>query len=768
MDYILFEQHAVEFLASRREYQSTEYDEGNFFVELIRTPKQAISWLNNRLQVKWTKNGVMFIGQSPNKTILVIDLTTCDLLRREQDNPDNLLLVLQRMFRAAIRIWNHQPFTGLERVNHSKLILFPFPYNINKRNNKRLVIEREPNTPDLLAQGLFYPLLVYKYNDNDVVSGIEETPDTSILNSAGTDYIRILPSMITQERQDTNDSIPKEQIKDILTHTHTTDLGFRYRNFQQQCSTLTKKQTEVVFSPSENRPIRIVGPAGTGKTTSMILRAYRLLTEAKQSHESRNIIFITHSESSRYESEETFRLLDYAETFLRPSAQQSIEFITLLSYCKRYRKIDDVQTIDDDAADAKEYQLMLIKDSYEEVKTSDYKLYKPFLSKNFRTVLDNTPDNVLVSLFQHEFSLQIKGRADGTWEGYKDLSPIPNGLPVCPDETWQDKQFVFSVFRQYEKRLKSLAVYDTDDIAIESLMSLNAPIWRRERSEYGYDDIFVDEIHLFNQNEQHIFHFLTKSRGQTPICFALDYSQSIGDQGDLSNSYLEKVLSGQAKKYQYNYVFRSSEYIVHFCKSLIASGVLLFHTGFLDPYSKNEGDFTLIGDDPGQLPCLIMTRGEESMLDALKPQIDHLCKTLQCKNHQIAIISFDDSYLKADQIKRMEEKIGRRLYYLEGRSIGKINDAKNSQSVIITSPYNINGLEFAAVILLGVDGARVPQAVEVGDISKNYLLYKAYNMLYLSASRAANAIVILGNNQNGISECLDHSLSVKTLNQINT
>ena len=766
MNYILFEQNAIEYLASHREYQSVEYDEGQALVDLFRQPNPNISFLGHQLQVTWAESGVILAGVNPTQTILTIDLDSCDLLKIESGSPDNLLLVLQRMFRAAIRIWNRQPFTGIERVNHSKLIVFPFSYNLNKRNNKRLVIEREPNCPALLNSGISFPLLVYKYNDDDFGAGVEETPDPSVLNQAGIEYLQSFPYLAQTDPRQAGNLPSQEPIKDIFAQAYRTDKGFRYQSFQKQYDGLTKKQQEVVMSPDLNRPIRIVGPAGTGKTTSMILRAYRLLSEAEEAGLPERMIFITHSDSTRYEAEETFRLLDHTGKYLSPVAQQSIEFITLLSYCKRYRNIDDIQTIDQDAADAKEYQLMLIEDSYHEVKETDYKSYRNALSSGMKAILDSTPENILISMLQHEFSIQIKGRASGLMENYKELPSIKNGLPVSTDEKYCDKRFVFSIFRQYERRLKAMAAYDTDDIAIESLMSLNAPIWRRERADYGYDDVFVDEIHLFNQNEQHIFHFLTKDHESTPICFALDYSQAIGDQGDPSDSYLERVLSREATSYDCDYVFRSTEYIVNFCRSLIASGVLLFQATFLNPYRKEDGNSALIGDDPGQCPQLIMALDEEPMLDALKPQIDHFRKTLQCKNHQIAIITFDEHYLKEDQVQRIQQKIGQNLYCLNGRNIGTIQEAKSSQSIIITSPYNVNGLEFSAVILLGVDGARVPPVVGVNDVSRNYLTHKAYNMLYLSASRASHGIVILGNRQNRTSECLSHSLSVQALEEV--
>ena len=82
--------------------------------------------------------------------------------------------------------------------------------------------------------------------------------------------------------------------------------------------------------------------------------------------------------------------------------------------------------------------------------------------------------------------------------------------------------------------LQSQGTFDVDDVTIEAISHLNAPFWRRKRQNDGYDYIMVDEMHLFNLNEQSVFHFLSKdiSSKEIPICFALDYSQAIGDRGN--------------------------------------------------------------------------------------------------------------------------------------------------------------------------------------------------------------------------------------------
>lgn len=88
-------------------------------------------------------------------------------------------------------------------------------------------------------------------------------------------------------------------------------------------------------------------------------------------------------------------------------------------------------------------------------------------------------------------------------------------------------------------------------------------IWRRERRDSGFDYIFVDEMHLFNINEQHVFHYLTKSaeQKQIPICFALDYGQAIGDRGNTNRDYIETAF-GEVERNDYKTVFRCSPFTI--------------------------------------------------------------------------------------------------------------------------------------------------------------------------------------------------------------
>ena len=75
------------------------------------------------------------------------------------------------------------------------------------------------------------------------------------------------------------------------------------------------------------------------------------------------------------------------------------------------------------------------------------------------------------------------------------------------------------------------------------------------------------------------------------------------------------------------------------------------------------------------------------------------------------------------------------------------------------SSISINGLEFHGVIMLGVDEGRVPQIYGTSDISKHFIMYSAYNTLYLAISRARFMVTLMGSQLNGRSSCLEHSIS---------
>lgn len=762
LNYLLFDEYAISTYVSENRLQSIEYPEGAKFIEHLHRQHSSEIFCNTKIE--YTKDGILFVGrkkQQPvaadaGKHIFCIDLTSCALLQ-EETNPARLLTVVQRAFRLTLKIWNNYPFTFSERVNETKSILFPF--SITDRH--RLVIERSCSVSRLENRDLSFPLLAYKYNA-DEPGQMADVVHTEVLRNAGEAYLEV--RYLLQTQIETALSAPSNETADVpLGHIKTAAevdrKDFVFWPYEYQLHQLTETQKKVVEYESLNSPLRVDGAAGTGKTISLILRAYRLLMLHHEQDIAFRILFFAHSESTSQRNQEFFGLYPDSQYYLNPESKQTIQFITLFSFCKTFAHIDDTAVVENNAADAKTYQLMLIDEVVTKaLKSNRIKTYRPLISSDVATLFDPkvTDRATLVNMLQHEFSVQIKGRTDCSIESYLELEALPNGIPC---KTKPEKELIFSLFNDYQDMLQAQGSFDVDDVTIEAISRLNAPFWRRKRQTAGYDYIMADEMHLFNLNEQSVFHFLSKdlSSKDIPICFALDYTQAIGDRGDLSKDYIARGSFGKVKEQRLHTLFRNSPAIADFCASVAASGTLMFGVAFSDPYGNVQYHSNHAEEQKMQVPTLHMYPNDDAMLTDLSARINELMRDLQCKQKDIAVISFEGKWLSAEGINLLEAKTGKKFHLLD------CCNQLDTEKYTLASPYAINGLEFQAVILLGAYEGRLPQTAGTGDISHHFLLYSAYNMLYLSASRAKYRVIIMGSEMQGISSCLEHSLQTEML-----
>lgn len=756
MKYILFEKSAVELMINNPALQSMEFPASEKFVNFLR--EKSDDFLLKDISHRCEKEGIIFCGKEATKTFLLFDLEKCKMMEKTDDS--ELLIVLQKTFRFAVRFWNRQAFTNCEKIFKNKTVIFPFPFSIGSAY--RIVLERNPSDRRLNIRGINNCLLAYKYGEEGASSSEDENPDLSIYRKGGESYLEHIQELRREIIEQKSKYESKADDSDSSIHVYLSNnmissSEFKYMNYEKQVKNLTTTQSSIVNCQDMNSPIRIEGPAGTGKTAALVLRAIKLLSDAEKNDKELFITFFTHSKST--ESIVTQMIAHLAKPdWLNLDNLQRINVTTLQGYCAAYVGIQDTQIIDLDASEAKQYQLLLIQDAYSKMCGAVFNTYKYIMSEDAVAFYENEEENKIILMLQHEFSIRIKGMAEGDLERYKKLDSQKNGIPLVNDA---DKEYVYSIFKEYQQSLETQSVYDTDDIILEALARLNAPLWRRARVKEGIDYLLVDEMHLFNLNEQQVFHFLTKDGEQKkiPICFALDYGQVVGERGNIKENYIENTLAeGQTLRQEFSTVFRSSQQIAELCASITASGALLFD-GFINPYKYCESSFTAREEEMCEIPQLLMYKNDTEMKESLEKHIKKYVNKYKCQPCEIALVFFDEEML----LKNYTQFIGK-------YSVNYINGRKNSQfgtdpsKVICTLPEYINGLEFKCVILVAVDEGRVPQN-GLCDISSSFLKYSALNKLYLSCSRAQYSVLILGNKLRGISSCLQHSLAKGALTQ---
>lgn len=125
LKYWLFNESAVENIINESQFQSIEFPLGLEFIKLLRSGENKFSTLD--IHTYQDGQGIVFSGKDISKKVLIFDLINCDILWATDSD---ILFILQKAFRSAIRIWNGYPLTSSEKLSKdNNIVLFPFPYS---------------------------------------------------------------------------------------------------------------------------------------------------------------------------------------------------------------------------------------------------------------------------------------------------------------------------------------------------------------------------------------------------------------------------------------------------------------------------------------------------------------------------------------------------------------------------------------------------------------------------------------------------------------
>ena len=423
---------------------------------------------------------------------------------------------------------------------------------------------------------------------------------------------------------------------------------------------------------------------------------------------------------------------------------QFLNLTTLQQLCGElmHRDISETEFLDRDAMESKHLQLMHVEDALQQTLTVAYETYKRFLSPSFDKYLQSTDIELMAEMFQHEISVVIKGRAEENLENYKKVPALKYGLPTVTDD---DRSFVWQVFRRYQEQLQKAAQFDTDDIVLSTIGQLDTPVYRRRRAKVGYDAIYIDETHLFNVNELSMFHHLSRSLTAFPIAYSVDRSQAVGDRGWSDESFdeaLSPVADAHTEKTEFHKIFRCSPDIIDLAFSVTSSGATLF-TNFNDPLRLASSMFTAQEERKATRPCLLRCENDDEMIGEAFRRADAMAHAVESSRCDVAVIVFSDElFVKASSFARDHNKP---VEILKQRGdIEVIRRAQQTKRFVLSSPDYVGGLEFAGVVLVGVDDGRVPpRRTAESTESSHFMSYAAHNRLYVAITRARYRVEIL-------------------------
>lgn len=742
MKYIYLTKDAIVYLTTNRLYQSFEYDFGGTLYLLLSN--QTHDWKDDQILIHHSQDGIILHTSNIDKNNgLIFDLTQFDAF--EKQNGNKVITIFQKTLKYAIRYFDNYPPAPCERNidNTNTTIVFPFPFTATK-NVYKVLIDKNGSKIGRKGKNI---LTVFASGENIDNAKVSYTTLNKAISELST--ISIVPTTINDIQVKTYCTTTLDDINFKIGE------GLKYDDWEQY---LTKAQKSFIFNDVHGAE-RLEGAAGTGKTLSMILRCIYLLLK-KPSH---RIIFVTHSKATQNHIIQIFKSIwsdvdNVLCTF--EDATKSLLITTLQEWCIQFlgTNLPDTEYIDKDAQDSKIIQSLYIEQAFDKVIKRDFETYKKICSEKFVNYIQKQDKNTLIELLQYEIATIIKGRSEGDIEKYK---KIDRSKYLIPCEDVNDRCFLFIVFQEYQKSLEEIGKYDSDDIILTALGQLDTPIWKRRRNKEGFDVCFIDETHLFNINELSIFHYLNCDTAKNNIIFAIDKSQYIGERGILDSTMFDilKIKDSNVNDEKYDIVFRSSPDIINLAYNVLSSAACVFQH-FENPLVSSS----IVMSGKEELKCIppkyFLYSKDDDLITKAFEEVDSYVRKNNCSRATVLIATTTQELLK--EVEQFAKCTNKPISIIKSRGdSASITNASNQNQYVIGDIDFIGGLEFDYVIIIGIDGSRVPPK-ETGEAS-HFISYAWHNRLYVAITRAKYAILLLGNLGNGISPILESAVYLKLL-----
>lgn len=504
-----------------------------------------------------------------------------------------------------------------------------------------------------------------------------------------------------------------------------------YQQWLAPGSSLTAEQREILESDIIDRhPVRIIGPAGSGKSLLMQLLALRMLHRARQNDSACQVLYIVHNSAMQNLVIERFNTLCDG-LFFQPNSRQILHVETLLGFSQRQLNLSDTEIVDKDASETKDFQLSMIHDALTLlIKERDLTPERfPLLSQLAR---DEDLIRLCASLIASEIGVTIKGHdlvgdKKKYVESERSLSRLHGAL------TSDERGFVFDVFQTYHNVVfEGHGVLDSDDLAITLLAKLRTPLWSMKRRVQGVDYLFVDETQLFNENERRLFAYLPKrAEGNLPIALALDEAQEL--KGAISAGFgLLGITAIEDERLQV--VYRSTPDILRLAFHLVQRTTDLFGANFPD-FTGSTVSVVPADHKLARKPILVQGGTASS---GIGKYIEKRIMGLRAKNiRQIAVVVHGEKYW--DQVEKALGASRLPLFKLTRR--GERID-QSSPMVVLARPDIVGGQEFDAVICVGLEAGIVPPRIEQHEALAETLRQQALREMYLVFTRARYQLVI--------------------------
>lgn len=525
---------------------------------------------------------------------------------------------------------------------------------------------------------------------------------------------------------------------------------------------LNREQRSFVDQPHD-RPVRLRGAAGTGKTQSMVVKCLRDLYADADGD--KTFAFLTHSSALAHTAVRSMlHALDPTErwTSLKtPSGLPKLWIGTIYELAQEklgYEK-KGLRPLSLDGRDGREYQRILIEQAIDEVVKDPRIVLGLFPGcSDFQERLKNRGEYTsLIDELMNEFACVLD------LEAIKKDTHEANRYVRRARESWQmdlpseaARRVVLEIHDIYRALLRAAKMLSMDQMIADFDGYLGTHEWGALRERDGFDLVFVDEYHYFTRAEAMLLHNLFKTRAQVsgrwPLLMAYDIKQGTNDVA--ISGGMEKFRNpgvGESVLTELKQVYRSTPQITEFLRDLDASF----------PAMDLEGEYaTYVAEsrqDDGETPTLTVYQTDISLVDSVFEQATRVAREIDGGGSQVAVLCLNEALF--DKI-RVAGRVRDKFVPITTRDdLKELRYAKSK--FVFSMPEFVAGLQFHTVFLIHADSADYDENQGQGT-RRRYV-----SRVYLGASRAARNILLSSSKENGgPSQLLSAPLANRTLRKV--
>jgi len=476
---------------------------------------ECTEWQVERIELGETVYFVHVSDEGPARRIVVLD-------QEPHGVPNSRWMkksVLERIHRAAIVAAN--PPVSLPHdwhaFHHKNLFsFFGTPRGKASRMNRWTVENRPRGSADVLF---------WQLSDKDHLIALQDfRPDYGRYEDAVVFWDEALTEARARFLRDPRST---NAVPPMMALTATFDATSRGRTYSEWLPHLSPDQRRFL---EKSPPVKLRGPAGTGKTLCLLLKAIHEVTEARKRGAAFRVLFLTHSWAMETQVYQLLRSMD------EDDAAKDIDVFPLFSVGSMLLDTnlpDGLFPLGEDSHSGKQEQLTRVRGVLQHAVTTLWPAYRSRVRPEFAHVVEGRPDSdenrLLAWELLNEFACVLgpEGVVPGSYDARREYRELTRAPWMMSLENDAEKDFVLDLYGEYVNGLRRDNLISSDQIINDFVKDLEKSQWQYRRTTVGYDLIIVDELHLFNEQERRALHLLTRDPTTYPKMFmALDPRQS--------------------------------------------------------------------------------------------------------------------------------------------------------------------------------------------------------------------------------------------------